>query len=179
MTPSDHVEHVLAEWRRELPELDRSAFGIVGRITRLAMLLLGELEPVFAEHDLTGGEFDVLAALRRAGRPYQMTPGELSRALIVTTGGLTRRLHALEARGLIARSLDPDDGRSTPVVLTASGKRLVEDALTEHVRNEERLLSGLTDEERAQLPALLQAFALSLGDRDVSSRGGSRERLRP
>ncbi len=164
MPADDHVAHLLAEWGRELPELDRSAFGIVGRISRLAVLLLAELEPVFGDHDLAGGEFDVLAALRRTGSPYRMTPSELSRTLIVTSGGLTRRLHALEARGLISRTPNPDDGRSTPVVLTPVGKRLVDDVLLEHVRNEDRLLSGLTDEERAQLTTLLQAFAVSLGD---------------
>jgi len=175
MQSNDHVSHVLAEWHRELPELDRSAFEIVGRISRLAVLLLQELEPVFAAHDLTGGEFDVLAALRRAGRPYRLTPSELTQALIVTSGGLTRRLHALEARGLISRSLDPDDGRSTPVVLTSTGKRLVEDVLSEHVGNEERLLSGLTEAERAQLPGLLRALALSLGDLEPGQARRRRE----
>lgn len=164
MPPDDYIAQVLADWRRELPELDRSAFGVVGRISRLAVLLLEELEPVFAAHDLNGGEFDVLAALRRAGRPYRSTPSELSRALILTSGGLTRRLHSLEARGLVDRSLDPDDRRSTPVALTPAGIRLVEEVLGEHVRNEDRLLIGLTDEERDRLEALLRALALSLGD---------------
>ena len=162
--PTDHVAHVLDEWRRELPELDRSAFGIVGRISRLAVLLLEELEPVFAAHDLSGGEFDVLAALRRAGSPYRLTPSELSRALIVTSGGLTRRLHALEARGLIDRDVDPGDKRSTPVLLTPTGLGLVEEVLHEHVRNEDRLLGGLTDEQRDRLEPLLRDFAVSLGD---------------
>lgn len=164
MQDEDHVGHVLGEWRRELPELDRSAFAVVGRISRLAVLLLERLEPVFAAHGLSGGEFDVLAALRRAGRPYRLTPSELSRGLIVTSGGLTRRLHALEALGLIRRTPDPDDRRSTPVVLTPSGKRLVEDVLAQHVRNEERLIAGLAADERERLAALLRALALSLGD---------------
>ncbi len=187
--PVDHVADVLAEWHRELPEVDRSAFGIVGRISRLAVLLLEELEPVFAAHDLSGGEFDVLAALRRAGRPYRLTPSELSRALIVTSGGLTRRLHALEGRGLIGRDVDPDDKRSTPVVLTPTGLHLVEEVLSEHVRNEDRLLSGLTDEQRDRLEALLRAFAVSLGDLGPGqapegeptrrSRGESKVRVKP
>jgi DNA-binding MarR family transcriptional regulator len=160
----DHVGHVLAEWRRELPDLDRSAFAVVGRISRLAVLLLEALEPVFADHELTGGEFDVLAALRRAGSPYRLTPSELSRGLIITSGGLTRRLHALEARGLIRRMPDPEDRRSTPVALTPSGKLLVEDVLTQHVLNEDRLLAGLTEDERDRLAALLRTLACSLGD---------------
>src|SRR6516165_4296077 len=145
MERRDHVDHVLAQWQRDLPGLERTAFAVVGRISRLAVLLQGQLEPVFTAHGLTGGEFDVLAALRRAGRPYRLTPGDLSRALIVTSGGLTPRLHALEKQGLIRREPDLADGRSTPVLLTRSGKRLVERVLTEHIRNEDRLTSGLSE----------------------------------
>jgi DNA-binding MarR family transcriptional regulator len=68
--------------------------GVVGRIFRLAQLLQAELEPIFAAHGVNGGAFDVLAALRRAGRPYRLTPTALSKALMVTSGGMTKRLTA-------------------------------------------------------------------------------------
>jgi len=138
--------------------------GVVGRISRLAQLLQAELEPVFAEHGLNGGEFDVLATLRRAGRPYRLTPTGLSKALMVTSGGMTKRLTALEARGLINREPDPNDGRSTAVALTREGKRLVDTTLPEHVANEQRLLSDLSSKERAELARLLETLAVSLGD---------------
>jgi DNA-binding MarR family transcriptional regulator len=160
----DHVQHVLEQWRREAPELDRSPMGVVGRISRLAQLLQAELEPVFAAHGVNGGEFDVLASLRRAGRPYRLTPTELSRALMVTSGGMTKRLTSLEARGLIRRDPDPNDGRSTSVSLTREGKRLVDTILPEHVANEQRLLDELSGKERAELARLLESLALSLGD---------------
>jgi DNA-binding MarR family transcriptional regulator len=164
MRRRDHVQHVLEQWRREAPQLDRSPMGVVGRISRLAQLLQAELEPVFAAHGVNGGEFDVLASLRRAGRPYQLTPTELSKALMVTSGGMTKRLTALEARGLIRREPDPNDGRSTTVSLTREGKRLVEAILPEHVANEQRLLGELSRKERAELAGLLEALAVSLGD---------------
>jgi len=160
----DHVQHVLEQWRREAPELDRSPFGVVGRISRLAQLLQVELEPIFAAWGLNGGEFDVLAALRRAGQPYRLTPTELSTALILTSGGTTKRLNALEGRGLIRREPDPSDGRSTAVSLTREGKRLVEAILPEHVANEQRLLSELSTKNRAELAGLLETLAISLGD---------------
>jgi DNA-binding MarR family transcriptional regulator len=160
----DHVQHVLEQWRREAPELDRSPMGVVGRISRLAQLLQDELEPVFAAHGVNGGEFDVLAALRRAGRPYRLTPTELSRALMVTSGGMTKRLTALEGRGLIRREPDPNDGRSKAVALTPQGKRLVEAILPEHVANEQRLLGELSGRERTELAGLLETLAVSLGD---------------
>src|SRR5919106_4403552 len=144
MRRKDHVQQVLDQWRLEAPGLDRSPFGMIGRIARLARLLEAELEPVFMTHGLNGGEFDVLAALRRVGRPYRLTPTELSTALIVTSGGMTKRLKMLEGRGLVRRERDLHDGRSTTVSLTPQGKRLVDATLAEHTSNEERLLSGLS-----------------------------------
>ena len=165
----DHVQYVLQQWRHEAPGLDRSPFAVVGRISRLAQLLRDELEPIFAAHGVNGGEFDVLAALRRAGRPYRLTPTQLSTSLIVTSGGMTRRLNALEGRSLIQREPDPNDGRSTTVSLTPHGKHLVDAILPEHVANEHRLLRELTAKERASLAGLLQRLAIALGD-DVSLR---------
>src|SRR3954453_11263186 len=99
--------------------------GVIGRISRLAQLLDAGIEPVFAEHGLNGGEFDVLAALRRSGPPFRLTPTRLSDALMVTSGGMTKRLTALEARGLVERAADRDDKRSKWVVLTREGRRLL------------------------------------------------------
>jgi DNA-binding MarR family transcriptional regulator len=175
----DHVHHVLEQWRREAPELDRSPMGVVGRISRLAQLLQAELEQIFAAHGVNGGEFDVLATLRRSGRPYRLTPTELSKATMVTSGGMTKRLSALEGRGLIRRDPDPSDGRSTAVSLTREGKRLVEVILPEHVANEQRLLSELSNKERAELAALLEMLAVSLGDQaDARMRGAAPARRR-
>jgi DNA-binding MarR family transcriptional regulator len=178
MRRRDHVQYVLEQWRREAPELDRSPFAVVGRISRLARLLEPELERVFAAHGVSGGEFDVLAALRRAGRPYRLSPTELSRALIVTSGGMTKRLNALESRGLIRRRRDPTDGRSTIVSLTREGKRLVEAILPEHVANESRLVSTLRATDRAQLARLLETLAIALGDGADAHIRGARARRR-
>jgi hypothetical protein len=34
-TPSDAVDRILAQWRRERPDLDCSPMGIIGRISQL------------------------------------------------------------------------------------------------------------------------------------------------
>jgi Mn-dependent DtxR family transcriptional regulator len=83
---------------------------------------------------------------------------------MVSTGGMTKRLNALEGRGLIAREPDPNDGRSLAVTLTREGKRLVDDAVEAHAANQERLLRGLDKKELRELSALLEKLALSLGD---------------
>ena len=169
---------MLEQWEREAPELDRSPMGVVGRISRLAHLLQVELDRVFDVYGLNGGEFDVLAALRRIGRPYRLTPTELSRSLMVTSGGMTKRLGMLERRGLIRREPDPKDRRSTAVTLTPDGRRLVDEILPGHLANEERLLSGLTATERRMLSGLLEALALSLGDA-ASARTRAASTVRP
>lgn len=177
MPARDHVHHVLEQWRREVPALDRSPMGVVGRISRLAQLLQPELERVFAAHGVSGGEFDVLATLRREGRPYRLTPTELSKALMVTSGGMTKRLSALEGRGLIRREPDPNDRRSTAVALTDEGRRLVETILPDHVANEQRLLAELSKKERNELANLLETLAVALGDEaDIRMRAAAAAR---
>ncbi len=132
-----------------------------------------QLSVVRFDTRVNGGEFDVLAALRRSGRRYRLTPTDLSNALMVTSGGMTKRLSALENRGLIRREPDPNDGRSTTVSLTREGKRLVEATLPEHVANEQRLLSELSNKERAELAGLLETLAVSLGDGADTRRRGA------
>lgn len=170
----DHIDAILAQWRRELPGLDHSPAAVIGRITRLAQLLDRDLEPVFAEHGLHGGEFAVLAALRRAGAPYQLTPAELARSLLVSSGGLTKRLAALRQRGLISRKPAVTDKRSLPVTLTAAGKDLIETVMPEHLANEHRLLAALDHTAAGELARLLRETALALGDRPIRRAASAR-----
>ena len=160
----DHVHAVMEQWRREAPHFDRSPLAVVARISRLAQLIQLELERVFEAYGLNGGEFDVLASLRRSGPPYSLSPTSLSSSLIVTSGGMTKRLRMLERRGLVRRDPDPGDGRSMLVTLTPEGMRLVDEVVPVHWANEKRLLEGLPARDRAALGRLLEAFAVSLGD---------------
>jgi len=89
---TDAVDAMLEQWERERPDLDVSATGILGRISRIAALVDQEMDRVFQPHGLTGGDFVVLAALRRSGTPYQLTPTALSRSMMVSSGGTTKRL---------------------------------------------------------------------------------------
>ena len=165
---TDAVDRITAQWRRERPDLDPAPMGVIGRITRISALAQRELERVFAEHGLGGGDFDVLATLRRSGTTNRLTPGELSRSTMVTTGGMTKRLDRLDASGLIRREPDPRDRRGKLIALSDEGAALVDRAVEAHVQNEERLLAGLPAEKREQLAALLRELLLALdGPRDV------------
>lgn len=164
----DAVDGLTAQWRRERPDLDSAPMAVIGRISRTAALLQRELDRVFGEYGLAGGDFDVLATLRRAGAPYRLTPGELTRSTMVTTGGMTKRLDRLESSGLIRREPDPRDRRGKLIALTEKGRHVVDDAVEAHLRNEERLLAVLPGAEREQLASLLRELLLHLeGPRDV------------
>jgi len=106
----DHVDDVLAQWKRERPGVDVSAMAIIGRLSRLDKAIDRQLDDVFAEHGLELWEFDVLATLLRTGSPHQLTPGELLDAMMITSGAMTNRLDRLEKRGFVERAKSPADG---------------------------------------------------------------------
>ena len=153
--PDDHVARIQAEWERERPDLDVSPQGVFGRLHRLAALLMDEITVVYREHGLTEGEFDVLAALRRAGEPFERAPGELAQHTMVTTGAMSKRIDRLEGAGLVTRRASSEDGRGRVVALTAEGRRVIDAAFTDHIANEHRLLEGMSKADARQLESLL------------------------
>jgi DNA-binding MarR family transcriptional regulator len=162
MTDLDHVGRILEQWRRERPDLDPSPIGVIGRLHRLGAALDAELRPVFAEAGLSDGDFDVLAAIRRSGAPYELTPSELAATTMVTSGAVTKRVDRLEAAGYVTRTVCSDDARSRRIALTPEGRALIDRLLPLHIENERRLLQGLTPAQQAQLAELLEQWGRSL-----------------
>jgi DNA-binding MarR family transcriptional regulator len=158
----DGVDEILAQWRRERPDLDPSPIGVVGRVSRLARELERRLEGVYRAHGLEPGWHDVLATLRRTGPPFRMRPTDLTSTLMLTSSGTTKRLDRLEAAGLIAREPDPGDRRGTLIALTDEGRRLIDGLTPDHLANEDRLLAALTADERERLAGLLRKLLLGL-----------------
>lgn len=155
---SDRVARIQQAWARERPDLDVRPQGVIGRLHRLAGHLTEQLCAVYRRYGLTEGEFDVLATLRRAGEPFERAPGELAAHTMVTTGAMTKRIDRLEHAGLVTRRRSANDGRGRVVALTAAGRKLIDDAFTEHMRNERRLLDCLTPQEADQLESLLATW---------------------
>lgn len=162
----DRIDRILAQWRRERPELDVRPMGVIGRIQRAAAALRPRLDATHAPSGLQGESFDVLASLRRSGAPYQLSPTTLYREMMLTSGAMTNRIDRLEEAGLVVRRPDPDDRRGMLVRLTPKGKALIDAATSKHVSNEERLLSALTVREQQQLTDLLRKLLVDLGDTD-------------
>jgi DNA-binding MarR family transcriptional regulator len=149
----DEVDRLIAAWKRERPDLDLSPLAVLSRITRIARHLDIARREAFG--DLENWGFDVLAALRRAGAPHQLSPGQLMQETMVTSGTMTNRLDRLEELNLITREQDPDDGRGSLVTLTKSGALAVDNALEDLLENERELLGTLTTKDRETLADLL------------------------
>ena len=156
---TDHVDHVLAQWAAERPDLDVSPMAVLGRLSRVSRRVDAELQRTFAVHGLDAAAFDVLATLRRSGAPFTLSPKALTAGTMVTSAAVAQRLNKLEARGLVVRSRNEDDGRGTLVTLTESGRELLDSALPDHVATEHRLLEPLSAVERRTLAELLAKLA--------------------
>ena len=159
---ADEVDRLVEAWRRERPDLDTAPMEVLSRVTRLARHLDHARRDAFAEHGLEPWEFDVLAALRREGEPYALSPGRLLTSTMVTSGTMTSRVDKLVARGLVTRSPDPADRRGVLVRLTPPGRRAVDAALASLLERERALLGGVDDAGRAELAALLRAVVAPL-----------------
>jgi DNA-binding MarR family transcriptional regulator len=156
---SDEVDRLIAAWQRERPDLDVEPMQVLSRITRLARHLDRARRKAFSDHELDSWAFDVLAALRRAGEPYELSPGRLIRETLVTSGTMTNRVDRLELLGLVERLPDPGDRRGVRVRLTDRGRHAVDDALGDLLDQERQLLAVLTGPDRRQLGDLLRRVA--------------------
>lgn len=157
----DSVDEIAAQWRKLNPELDVRAMATIGRLGRLHAIGERLIEATLSPFELAIGDFDVLAALRRSGAPHRLTPTQLYKALMITSGAMTNRLDRLESRGLLERTDDPADRRGILVCLTEAGRALIDRAVEAHVANEARLLSALTRAEQSALDATLRKLLVS------------------
>ena len=165
----DAVDVIVEQWRRERPDLDPSAKDVSGRIVRLATLLAQAYGQALAPVGIDVGGYGVLAALRRAGAPYELTPTELARHRLMTSGGMTALIDRLERRGLVSRSPNPKDRRGSLIGLTEEGRAVVDQAMELHEQAEHRQIDALDDDERSQLTTLLRKLLLAI-DGPATSR---------
>src|SRR5215469_4959883 len=154
----DDVDDIVARWQDERPDLDVEPLQVLSRISRLARHLDRARRAAFAAHGREIWEFDVLSALRRQGPPFQLSPGALLRATLVTSGTMTNRIDRLAAAGLVSRRRDQEDKRGVLVQLTGPGLRAVDAAMSDLLVRERALLTGLDTAQQAELAALLRVL---------------------
>ena len=160
----DEVDELTDAWSRERADLDLAPVAVFSRISRLARHLDLARRDAFTAHDIESWEFDVLAALRRAGPPYELSPGRLLRETLVTSGTMTNRVDRLAGRGLVERHPDPEDRRGVLVRLTVDGKDTVDGAFTALLDAERSLLADLPTSAQRDLAGLLRRLLAPFGD---------------
>jgi DNA-binding MarR family transcriptional regulator len=158
----DAVDRIVEQWHRERPELDTAAKEITGRIVRLSGLFQQTLAAAFAPLGINDADYGILAALRRSGAPYELTPTDLARQRMMTSGGMTAAIDRVERKGLVARVPNPADRRGSLVRLTDEGLDIVNQAMVRQVDAEHELVSGLATKDRERLPGLLRTLLLAL-----------------
>lgn len=160
--PQDFVDWVIERWREERPELDVSSIAVVGRLLRIAGLLEQRFERLCREEGFSFWAFTVLTALRRAGKPYRLTPSQLHEAGMVSAAAVTKRVTRLEELGLVERLPDPSDRRGTLVGLTRPGLELIDRLAERYLEEERAAIASLDSEEQAALAELLKILLLGL-----------------
>lgn len=165
MPGTDGVDEIVEQWRRERPELDTTAMAVFGRIYRAAKRAGDAQEETYAAFGITRADFDVLATLRRAGGPDGLSPGQLTGALMLSSGGMTSRLDRLERAGLVVRRPDPEDRRALLVTLTDAGRELIDEAVTAGLAAQQRMLADLSAEKQRRVNDLLRELLASLENR--------------
>jgi DNA-binding MarR family transcriptional regulator len=158
----DAVDVIVEQWQRERPDLDASAKGVTGRIIRLADLFQRAYGSAFEPLGLNESDYGILAPLRRAGAPYELTPTQLARSRMLSSGGTTAAIDRLERKGFVVRTPNPSDRRGSLVRLTEEGLRVIDEAMARHVEVERRLVAGLGAKEREGLASHLRTLLLGL-----------------
>lgn len=157
---SDLIDRLIKEWGEESSDLNPAAMSIIGRIMRLGRKFENDAANALKPFGLHYTDFDIIATLRRSGEPYELTPGELGKAVLLTSGAMTAALDRLQNAGLLTRHASRRDRRVKSAKLTSKGQRLALEAAEARFHAAEQALSGLSKSEQRQMISLLKKLAL-------------------
>ena len=159
----DQVGEIVAAWRRERPDDDVSSILVVTPIWRLAAALQRSRGDALSGFGLDQSRLDVLGTLRRAGTPYRLTAGELTRRCRVTPGATTQRVQRLEDTGYVERVRDEHDRRTVYVGLTTEGSAKLDEVFAAVMAADERVLEPLSSADRSSLERILGGWLTAAG----------------
>jgi len=158
----DRIDILVEQWRKERPDLDASPMEIVGRIMHLDYFVESRFEEIIKSQDITLPEFDVLAVMRRCGKPFKMSVGSLCSYSLLSSGAMTNRIDRLERKGLVVRERNPADRRGVLVVLTNKGFELIQSLIELRLAEANRITSLLSTEDQNNLAAILRRLVTSM-----------------
>ena len=162
MKENDLIDSLISDWKEERPELDTSAMEVVGRILNLSKILEKRASNSLAIYNIHYTDFDVLATIRRSGKPYELTPSQLIKSVLITSGAMTALLNRLTNLKLIYRSPDPKDGRIKLVGLTQKGFKLIDNAIETRFIEASNSIKTLNKTENKELSILLKKLLKSV-----------------
>ena len=163
----DRAARACRQWQQEMPEFKERLLPMIllGRLNEASQVMSRDyLTPAYADIGLKIGEFDVLATLVRTGPPYKLTPTELYRTTMMSSGGMTARLDKLEKAGYVERCPHPEDRRALTVCLTQKGLDLIKQKMPDYIDTQHKAVSGLTEKEQKTLSGLLEKLLRSAND---------------
>lgn len=160
------IKEIRAQWAKQRPDLSTEPMELIGQLIRVSTYLSGEMTATFSRHGINAASFDVLATLLRSGPPHSLSPNQLLETMMVTSGTMTNRIDQLVKENLVERIQNPQDKRSVLISLTEKGLRLIDEAVTDHVNTQARLVAPLSDKEFADLNNLLRSYLSKIGNID-------------
>jgi len=173
-----HTQELAASWRHELPGRDLSDFLLAIFLMRLGRVLDDRYDRMCRDrYGISGADMRVLFALRRSGAPYARRPTDLFRALLVTSGAMTKQVDRLGALGFVERRPDPNYAGGALIKLTTRGLRVANEA-TETLARESvasPVVAGMSKADRATVQRLIEQMLENL-DRSDAGGGSPGER---
>jgi DNA-binding MarR family transcriptional regulator len=122
-----HVEEITEQWQRERPDIDLDRFLLSIYLQRLGRIIYQDFERLCqSDYRMRSSDVRLLLALRRRGPPYAQRPTDLFRALLITSGAVTKQVDRLVARKFVVRLPDPDYRKGFLVKLTDKGLKFVD-----------------------------------------------------
>lgn len=174
-------ELITMQWQRERDDLDVQNFLLAIYFMRLGTLVDRAYDRhCQKEYGINGGDMRLMLALRRSGPPYVKRPTDLFRALLVTSGAITKKVDRLVEAGYVERLPDPSHNGGFLVHLTKKGLQVVEQAI-EHLANHSALapaMSQFTAEERKRGSAFALRILSALESAEVHSEDDTEEPAR-
>ncbi|MEM8985209.1 MAG: MarR family transcriptional regulator [Pseudomonadota bacterium] len=157
----DLVDRLIADWRREAPELEPEGMAVIGRVVQLGRKVEQRIQTKLKPYGLTYTDFDLLATLRRSGGDYCLTPTELRQSVLLTSGAMTAALDRIEGMGLIERVRTKPDRRSLAARLTPAGRALLDKVLKLRFDDANTLVASLSKTQRDTAATALRRLLLA------------------
>jgi DNA-binding MarR family transcriptional regulator len=130
---ADEVDALIGAWSERLPDVDVTPLEVMSRLRRVSIRLGRIRAGAFATAGLASWEFDVLAALRRADEPHELSPAQLIQRTMIGSAAMT-----------------------VLVRLTDEGRVRVDAAMSELIRREARALNVLSRDDIDELARMLR-----------------------